>query len=93
MHIAPSIDAVNVVMGVGQATTHPTPPTPSHASVPISLNVCHVTLDNPPHQPMPHHWPPHMTHPPHSPHPIPPTHSHTSLHISLNVCHFASFSF
>ena len=49
-------------------TTHPTPPMPSHASLHISLNVCHVTS---------HHPPPYMTHTPHithPPHPCIPTH-------------------
>ena len=45
---------------------HATPPMPSHTSLHISLNVCHVTSHNPP---------PNMTSPP----PTPP-HSHIPMH-------------
>ena len=81
---------------------HATPPMPSHTSLHISLNVCHVTS---------HHPPPHITHPsPTPPHPHIPMHPytyppmfvmllhtthppmpfHASLHISPNVCHVTS---
>ena len=44
--------------------TPPTPPTPSHASLHISPNVCHVTSHHPPHPTQAH-----------TPHPTPATHA------------------
>ena len=55
---------------------------PSHASLHISLNVCHVTSHHPPK-------PPTTPHDPSTPH-HKPTPSHASLHISPNVCHVTS---
>ena len=75
-------------------TTHPTSPMPSHVSLHISLNVCHVTSHHPPHtthDPTPPHpcIPTHpYTYPPmfvmllHTTQPTPPMPSHASLHIS-----------
>ena len=71
---------------------------PSHASLHISPNVCHVTSHHPPHPPTPHHpcLPCIPTHIPQclscyfTTHPTPPMPSHASLHISPNVCHVTS---
>ena len=92
----PSIDVPDVTTDLGDCTTHQhhTKPThPTHASLHISLNVCHVTS----------HHTPHPTHvfpciPNHIPQclscnftpPTPPTHSYASIHISPNVCHVTS---
>ena len=54
---------------------------PSHTSLHISLNVCHVISHHPPSP----HDPPTPYHPS-----TPPTHSHATLHISPNVCHVTS---
>ena len=74
---------------------------PSHAFLHISLNVCHVTSQHPPHPTPPcipthpYKYPPmfvmllHTTQPPPTiPHHPPPTHAF--LHISPNVCHVTS---
>ena len=44
--------------------THPTPPMPSHTSLNLSPNVCHVTSHHPPHPTQAH-----------TPHPTPATHA------------------
>ena len=107
MCITPSIDVPDVVIDLGwpyHPPTTPTPPMPSHTSLHISLNVCHVTSHHPPHITRPPHpTPPHPripTHPYiyplmfvmllHTTHPTPLTPSHASLHISPNVCHVTS---
>ena len=63
-------------------TTHPTSPMPSHASLHISPNVCHVTSQQPPTPPMPSHASLHISlnvchvtshHPPQPINPTPPT--------------------